>query len=390
MRNIWTIFKKEWDRVIKDKRLVISVMILPGLMIFLIYTFIGTAMSSAFDNNPSRIAIVNQPDTFVQLIESLSPEDVSEYQWITLDQMEEYRLLIDQGEWEYLIEFPENFELLISSLPRPTVNVYYNPNEVASSSVHSIYQGYLYLYHQALMDVLFDDPTAFFISLDHLPVDENRQTGMMMSMLLPMLVVMFLFSGAMSIGPESIAGEKERGTIATLLITPVKRSHIAIGKIMSLSVLSLLSALSSFIGIISSLPHLLGGQNINMSIYGIIDYLQILFLLFSTVFVIVGIISVISAYAKNLKEAGTLITPIYILTILVGVSSMFGGGANQSHIMYLIPLYNTVQSLTAILTFDVLAWQFILVTVLANTLYLIAFIYTLNLMFQSEKIMFAK
>ncbi|MDZ4197630.1 MAG: hypothetical protein U1C51_10345, partial [Candidatus Izemoplasmatales bacterium] len=183
---------------------------------------------------------------------------------------------------------------------------------------------------------------------------------------------------------------KERGTIATLLITPVKRSHIAIGKIMSLSVLSLLSALSSFIGIISSLPHLLGGQNINMSIYGIIDYLQILFLLFSTVFVIVGIISVISAYAKNLKEAGTLITPIYILTILVGVSSMFGGGANQSHIMYLIPLYNTVQSLTAILTFDVLAWQFILVTVLANTLYLIAFIFTLNLMFQSEKIMFAK
>jgi sodium transport system permease protein len=390
MRNIWTIFKKEWDRVIKDKRLVISVMILPGLMIFLIYTFIGTAMSSAFENNPSRIAIVNQPETFVQLMESLSPEDVSKYQWITLDQMEEYQLLIDQGEWEYLIVFPENFEVLISSLPRPTIEVYYNPNEVASSSVHAVYQGHLYLYHQALMDVLFDDPTAFFISLDHVPVDENRQIGLMMSMLLPMLVVMFLFSGAMSIGPESIAGEKERGTIATLLITPVKRSHIAIGKIMSLSVLSLLSALSSFIGIISSLPHLFGGQNIDMSIYGIIDYLQILFLLFSTVFVIVGIISVISAYAKNLKEAGTLITPIYILTILVGVSSMFGGGANQSHIMYLIPLYNTVQSLTAILTFDVLAWQFILVTILANTFYLIAFIYTLNLMFQSEKIMFAK
>ena len=364
MRNIWTIFKKEWDRVIKDKRLVISVMILPGLMIFLIYTFIGTAMSSAFENNPSRIAIVNNPSTFIQLLGTLDPNDTSDYESITNDQVEEYQLLIDQGEWEYLIVFPENFEVLISSLPRPTVHVYFNPNEVASSSVHSIYQGYLHFYHQELMNVLFDDPTAFLIALDHLPVDENRQTGMMMSMLLPMLVVMFLFSGAMSIGPESIAGEKERGTIATLLITPVKRSHIAIGKIMSLSVLSLLSALSSFVGIISSLPHLLGGQNIDMSIYGMIDYLQILFLLFSTVFVIVGIISVISAYAKNLKEAGTLITPIYILTILVGVSSMFGGGANQSHIMYLIPLYNTVQSLTAILTFDVLAWQFILVTFL--------------------------
>jgi sodium transport system permease protein len=72
-----------------------------------------------------------------------------------------------------------------------------------------------------------------------------------------MLIIMFLFSGAMSIGPDSIAGEKERGTIATLLVTPVKRSEIAIGKVMSLSIISLFSATSSFIGIMLSLPKLL-------------------------------------------------------------------------------------------------------------------------------------
>ena len=169
-------------------------------------------------------------------------------------------------------------------------------------------------------------------------------------------MIMFLFSGAMAIGPESIAGEKERGTIATLLVTPVKRREIAIGKISALSLLTLISATSSFIGISFSLPKLMQfEEGMSANIYGFAEYLMILGVLFSTVFVIVGIISIISAYAKTLKEASALIMPFYILTILVAVSSMFGSGANTKIIFYFIPIYNSVQSLTAILTFDSMA-----------------------------------
>jgi sodium transport system permease protein len=117
---------------------------------------------------------------------------------------------------------------------------------------------------------------------------------------------------------------------------------------------------------------------------------MILVLLFSTVFVIVGVISVISAYAKSLKEANTLITPIYILTILVGVSSMFGAGANSQLYMYLIPLYNTVQSLTAILMFDPNTGIYIIITVISNLLYVTGLVFLLNKMFRSERMMFSK
>lgn len=72
---------------------------------------------------------------------------------------------------------------------------------------------------------------------------------MIFSSMLPMLLMIFLFTGCMSVAPESIAGEKERGTIATLLVTPVKRSHIAIGKIIALSIIALLSGISSTLGI---------------------------------------------------------------------------------------------------------------------------------------------
>ena len=210
-------------------------------------------------------------------------------------------------------------------------------------------------------------------------------------MLLPMLIIMFLFSGAMSIGPDSIAGEKERGTIATLLVTPVKRSEIAIGKVLSLSVISLFSATSSFIGILLSLPKLLQMEDsdISMSIYGISDFLMLFTVLLATVLVIVGIISIISAYAKTIKEASMLILPFYFLSIVMGMSTMFSGESSSNLLVYLIPLYNSIQIIISILTFEVNAVQFLL-TIGSSLIYVSIFIVILNKLFQSEKIMFSK
>jgi sodium transport system permease protein len=213
-------------------------------------------------------------------------------------------------------------------------------------------------------------------------------------MLLPMLIVMFLFSGAMSIGPDSIAGEKERGTIATLLVTPVKRFEIAIGKVMSLSVISLMSATSSFVGIIFGLRNMMtaasdGEAGLDASIYGANDYLMIIAVLFATVLVIVGIISVISTYARTIKEASMLILPFYFVSIIIGVSSMFSGEAATNTLMYLVPIYSSVNMLISILTFSVVPTHFMLM-VISSVVYVSILIYVMNRLFQSEKVMFSK
>ena len=68
MRKIKAIFKKEWDRVTKDKRLLFSVMLLPGLMIFIIYSFMGNAMTSMVDNLDTNLAMVNAPESWVSTL----------------------------------------------------------------------------------------------------------------------------------------------------------------------------------------------------------------------------------------------------------------------------------------------------------------------------------
>ncbi len=389
MKNILTVFKKEWDRVIKDRRLVLMVILLPGLLIYMIYSVMGIMI-----NNPtevvSDIAVVNPQDDFRTIYESLEDMDFLNITAIGLTEVDEYKEKIDNEEWTMVIVFPVGIENYDGTGEKPVVEVYSNPNQLESSNVNNRFLNYLIAYQEALSYELHGDTTYFMINQSQTELDENQLMGTVLSQLMPMLIIMFLFSGAMSIGPEAIAGEKERGTIATILITPIKRKELAMGKILSLSVLSLLSAVSSFLGIILSLPKLINQQDANMAIYGFNDYLLIFLVLFSTIFVIIGIISILSAFAKSVKEAGSYITPVYILTILVSITSSFSNNQDPSIYRFFMPILNSVESLRAIMTFSPNALMYTLITVAANVVYLAIFVAVLNKMFNSEKIMFAK
>jgi len=137
--------------------------------------------------------------------------------------------------------------------------------------------------------------------------DESEIFATIISSIVPLLIVIFIFAAALSIAPDIIAGEKERGTLATLLVTPISRSAFALGKILAITVISLASAFSSFIGVALSIPVLLqlestGSVNV-LDIYGVGGMVALLLVILSTTLVIVGVISVVSAYAKSIKEA---------------------------------------------------------------------------------------
>ena len=218
--------------------------------------------------------------------------------------------------------------------------------------------------------------------------DADSVSKSVLSMIVPMVLLMLLFSGCMAVAPESIAGEKERGTIATLLVTPVKRSVVAVGKIAALSVIALLSGLSSALGMLLSLPKLAGsaGDGISFSMYGVGDYAVILSVILSTVLVLVAIISIVSAYAKSVKEANGLVVPIMILVMLCGVFSMFASGI-ASIGLYFIPVFNSALVISTVLSGTVMPFA-PLVTACVNVAFAALLVFVLTRMFNSERIMF--
>lgn len=394
MKNaVFTIFKKECKRFFSDRRMVLTTILLPGLMIFAMYNFMGSAMTDLFgaEEENYTLAAVNMPVSAAVLFEQAGIETENR-QETELDDVKED--IADSMNYQACIVFPKDFEQAVASYDvmsgesAPQVSVFYNSSDTQSSMAYQTAVALLDAYESSMAN-------KFDINMGQDIYDlagEEELTGMFFSMLMPMLLLIFLYSGCMAVGVESIAGEKERGTIATLLVTPVKRRDIAVGKILALSLFALLSGASSALGTLTSLPKLVGGMGdeamVSGSFYTAKDYAMLAIVILSTVLVLITLISVISAFAKTVKEAQTYVMPVMIVVMVIGISGMFGGAPDNAA-FYLIPLYNSVQSMVSIFSFTI-HYGHLLITVIANLVFALLGVFVLTKLFRSEKVMFSR
>ena len=383
MNNILVIIKKELKRVFTDYRMVMSIF-LPGIMIFIMYTIIGNVTSNMVNVNKDytyKVVAIDEPVAITTIFETLEG-----YKIEFIDQgdkdLTDIKNMIKNEEIDLYIKYNGDFNSLPnhSDSELPYIDFIYNSVRKESQSIYSIYMQVLNEYEGALAN-------AFNVNV---PIDmatKEEQGMMFISTLMPYLLIIFLFSGAMALVPESIAGEKERGTIATLLVTPLKRRDLALGKIISLSIVSILGAISSFIGILLSLPKLAGGLQIEVA-YSVATYAFIAGVIISLVVLIVSALAVISTFAKSVKEATSYSGPLLAVVTVVGVVSMFGAMGNNVF-LNLIPLYNGLNVLSQLFNnnINVLGCS---ITIVSNLVYTGLLVVLLTRMFNSEKIMFNK
>ena len=396
-----TILKKELYRFFTDRRAIITTVLLPGLMVYLVYAVMGEAMGSMFAVNEGyepKIMVVNTPSSIEAAADAAGLSLIA----VVPEDINTVKDSIVEKKFDLLVIFPEDFDECVEALlaaiaagaeaTEPSdIELYYNSTVTESVLAFGMFSELLVEYRNALFTPFVINPGTETGAVYDLAT-EHDVSGFMLSSILPMLIIVFLFSGCMSVAPESIAGEKERGTIATLLVTPLKRYELAIGKVLALSCIALLAAISSFIGIIASIPRLMAGLNAaemaNISIYGAGDYVLLFVIIFSTVLFFVGLLSFVSALSKTVKEASTLTMPVMIIVMLLAVGGSFTG-VSESAWLYFVPSLNSTQCLAGILSFNVQP-HFIAQTIVMNIVYTAVFVFVLTRMFNNEKIVFSR
>ncbi len=183
----------------------------------------------------------------------------------------------------------------------------------------------------------------------------------------------------------------------------MRRNDLALGKIISLSCIALLSGISSFIGIALSLPKMIqqpdsvaevgvhpeNASDIFAFHYTTSDYLVLLLVIFASVLIMASAVSLLSALAKDVKNAGTMVVPFMLVVMLSGLLPMFQNGATTDLAPYLIPFYNSIEVMTAVFSHE-MEWMPVIVTVASNVVYTGIAVWGLTKMFNSEKIMFSR
>lgn len=371
MKNVLTIIKKEFTRFFKDKRLVITVL-MPGFLIFAIYSIIGSFVhedETPVSDGVYSAYVVNMPT------DSGFSSGVTGF----LDQKEGYTIdsaksAVKDGELDLLIIFSENFDKVLSGEETGgKVEIFYNSTNTDSINGYNVLSGVINQFDKKVFEI--NSGEGYNLA------DIDKFAGEIYAMMMPLIMFSLIASGCVSIAPESIAGEKERGTIATLLITPIKRWQLALGKVISSAGIAMLSGISSFIGVVLSMPKLMG---VSVS-YSFGQYVLLLLLILSVVAVIITAFSALSTFAKSVKEASTFIVPVMIVMILLGVVPL--AIPSPALGLYAIPLIGSALAISATLSATYSVLGFVL-SIISNVVVSAALIVLISYMFNKEKIMF--
>lgn len=178
--------------------------------------------------------------------------------------------------------------------------------------------------------------------------DTALEVGKVMGRLLPYLLMIMMYTGAMQHGIYATAGEKERHTLLSLMATRLPRNQIILGKLLYIFSMGVIAALLNLLSMGLSIPFMSGGSADSMkAVAAIANPLTLgltflimvpLGLFFSNFILLMGI------QARNTIEAGSAITPGIFLVVFLGVFTMAPGVDKMAALSY-VPVVNVCLAL---------------------------------------------
>lgn len=371
--RVFAVFKKEMRRFFTDKRMLAS-LFLPGIIIFLFYSFLGNALTSLFDGSSIpktysyKVAINEEEEggKFVPILESYFSSSGQQAPTITYYEasaLEEMKDELKGGELDSLLFFGfEDGEL-------SKAEAYYNGESEASETLYSALP--------SLIDLAYKTYT-FNDGIEPNLGGSSFTEVSILGFILPMITISLLYSSVIAICPESIAGEKERGTLLSMLATPIRPAELSTGKLLSLSLISIVSGAWNAICTLLSAPSLIGG-GISIAPAG---YALFFFVILSLLMLFVSSATFISAISKSTKEANGYLGPLTAVMMIISIIPSF---VDVSGIGYsFVPFLSSCQCLKLISSgsFDLLYFG---LSILTNLVFASAFVFLTSLSFRSER-----
>jgi len=372
-KNIKLICIKELVGTIRDRRTIIAMIFIPLIFYPLLFAGIGyfSQLGTVKSEEANSKVIINGAEFAPQLVKYLRDHEKIEIIIIEDDSSNK----LQNGDIQAVLVIPSDYKDKIEQEEPNKLILKYDATEVKSrigkqriGQIIEKYQGEILLQRLSRLDLKEEFLTPLILQEENIATTE-KIAGSFLAVLLPYLIIILIFTGAMHTAVDITAGEKERGTIATLLVSQISRLEIVLGKCFAVMLISFTSMVLGLFGLILAF---LSGTSIAGGIEGVQFGISVnaIFLLFLVLFPLVGLASavlvMVGIFARNIREASSYITPIYMLTIFLGIISI-SQGMELTGKMFLVPILNSSFVFKEILMGKIY-WDHILTTFGANML----------------------
>lgn len=357
-KRVLIIFKKELKDTLRDKKTIFMMVLLPLLLVPLLIIGMNKVMSAQADKAEAKVISIGiaGAEYAPELIDLIMNNDKIEIDnSIPADSLSEF---VKKEEIDGALIITSDFQRKIKDDDQAVIQLFYK----GTDAFGSVYQRL-----SAIIDEV--DSTIVIERISRLNLDKNLFDAIAIEKIdlsslqeiiaklgggfLPYIFIIFGFMGAMYPGIDLGAGEKERGTLETLLSTPAERSEIVIGKFLLVMLAAVMTALIAMLGFyigIQSFPDI---PEEFTSIISKMFTFKIVFMILTLIIPISAFFSALilslSIYAKSFKEAQSMISPFTIVIIFPALIGTLPG-IELNYKTALLPIINV-----ALATKDVLA-----------------------------------
>lgn len=348
MKHFLTIFRKEFTDSVRDRRTLFMMVVFPLLLfplLMTVFTRIQLSQMRKAEEKILRLSLVNEQ--YAPGIAELAASTPG-LRLLPPVPADSAASLIQRDSLDAAIVVAPDFREQVDAMRTGLLTLIFKSSEdyaVAKRRLHDIIDRYeKQLVERRFAALKIDRSVVTAVTVREQDIATVKEkVGRSIGGFIPYLFVIFCFMGSMYPAIDLAAGEKERGTIETLLTAPVSRFTILLGKFAVVVLAGLLSAAVSMLGLYLALRQVKEmPQEMLQAVQGILDVQSVLLtlsLLLPLTIFFAGFLLSLSMYAKSYKEAQSIISPLTIVVILPVLIGMVPGFA-LTPLTALIPVLN--------------------------------------------------
>ena len=361
---ILTLARKELLDIVRDRRTIITNILAPMLLfpvlIFAITT-VGSAQKKKAQERTLDVAMITNgnADLFRDMILAkgnllMAPGEFQIREDLNLRQV---RSMIEADSLDAAIYFDPNFDRLVDAGLPGRVSFYYKETDQGKEErqrLSTLLDKYSDLVIEARIQALGMDPRLALnpveINRFNLASDKER-FAFIVGAVVPYVFILFSLIGCVHPATDLTAGEKERGTLETLLTVPASRMQILFGKLLVVFLSGLFAAGISIGGLYAGFRFMVkGSSDIHKAIASIVEpevVIMVLCLLLPITMLFAAATLAVGIYAKSYKEAQTMLAPMMMgvfVPLYIGVIP----GLRLSYATAAVPIMNVSLSIKAI------------------------------------------
>lgn len=396
--NILTVYRKELKDSLRDRRTLISMVVVPIVIFPLISigmgTFVAKMVVKAKEEIP-KVMILNGQDSPRAMENLKAVKDIE-----IVPGTPDYAQQISDKKVRAAIDIPPGFDAAVDRGDPATVKIYDYEGDLKSGMASDRVEKFFTklrtntvqkrLEARSLPATLV---TPFEIKTENVAPPE-KVTGAVIGGILPYFIIILCLTGAMYPAIDLTAGEKERGTIETILTSPVPRTDIVLGKFLMVlsaalctAVLAIISMSTSFQIAKRMLAAATAGKDNPLNFTIGFQAIAAVFLMVLPLAVLfsAGLLA-IALMAKSYKEAQSYIAPLMIVVIMPAVAGMMPGVEFNAR-MALIPVLSTSLVCKEIVA-GTYHWNFIAIIFVSTCIYASAALFVAVSLFKREDVLF--